>query len=65
MEWKTVILLDQYERNILINALNEFRNNLLDQQRSTDAVDELMIKIHEARQKRLRVAEAKAIERYR
>lgn len=65
MEWKTVILLDQYERNILINALNEFRNNLLNQQRSTDAVDELMIKIHEARQKRLRVAEAKAIERYR
>lgn len=65
MEWKTVILLDQYERNILINALNEFRNNLLDQQRSTDAVDELMIKIHEARQKKLRVAEAKAIERYR
>ena len=65
MEWKTVVLLDQYERNILINALNEFRNDLLDQQRSTDAVDELMIKIHEARQKRLRVAEAKAIERYR
>lgn len=65
MEWKTVILLDQYERNILINALNEFRNNLLNQQRSTDAVDELMIKIHEARQKKLRVAEAKAIERYR
>lgn len=65
MEWKTVVLLDQYERNILINALNEFRNNLLQQQRSTDAVDELMIKIHEARQKRLRVAEAKAIERYR
>ena len=65
MEWKTVVLLDQYERNILINALNEFRNNLLQQQRSTDAVDELMIKIHEARQKKLRVAEAKAIERYR
>ena len=65
MEWKTVVLLDQYERNILINALNGFRNNLLQQQRSTDAVDELMIKIHEARQKKLRVAEAKAIERYR
>lgn len=65
MEWKTVVLLDQYERNILINALNEFRNNLLQEQRSTDAVDELMIKIHEARQKKLRVAEAKAIERYR
>ena len=65
MEWKTVVLLDQYERNILITALNEFRNNLLQEQRSNDAVDELMIKIHEARQKRLRVAEAKAIERYR
>ena len=65
MEWKTVVLLDQYERNILINALNEFRNDMLQQQRSTDAVDELMIKIHEARQKKLCVAEAKAIERYR
>lgn len=37
--------IDRYERGIIINALNQFRNNLLDEGLSTDAVNELLLKI--------------------
>lgn len=40
--------IDKYERGIIINALNQFRNNLLDEGLSTDAVDELLLKIIES-----------------
>lgn len=40
--------IDRYERGIIINALNQFRNNLLDEGLSTDAVDELLLKIIES-----------------
>ena len=39
MGWKTAITLDEYERNILIRALNDLRTSLLKEKRSTDAVD--------------------------
>lgn len=66
MGWKTAITLDEYERNILIRALNDLRTSLLKEQRSTDAVDELMVKIYDARLKNIRVAEESSrIEHYR
>ena len=37
-----VLELDKYEIGILINALNEFRNQLLKQQRETAPVDEVL-----------------------
>ena len=36
---------DDYEIRILILALNELRNQLIREDRYTDAVDELMIKL--------------------
>ena len=36
---------DEYEIQILIYALNELRNQLIQEGRYTDALDELMIKI--------------------
>ena len=36
---------DDYEIRILILALNELRNQLIREERYTDAVDELMIKL--------------------
>ena len=36
---------DDYEIIILILALNELRNQLIREERYTDAVDELMIKL--------------------
>ncbi len=38
---------DDYEIRILILALNELRNQLIREERYTDAVDELMIKLIE------------------
>ena len=37
--------LDDYEIRILILALNELRNQLIQEGRYTDAVDELLIKL--------------------
>ena len=45
MEKKYRIVLDDSERKIIINALNDFRNSLIQQGRYTDAVDEIMIKV--------------------
>ena len=42
---KTKIILDNYELKILIYALNDFRNKLIDEGKHTDAVDDLLIKI--------------------
>ena len=65
MGWKTANTLDEYERNILIRALNDLRTSLLKEKRSTDAVDELMVKIYDARLKNVRVAEDNRVEHYR
>jgi len=51
MEKKYVIALDDYERRIVVNALNDLRNSLIQQGRYTDAVDDLMIKIIDTKPK--------------
>ena len=62
---KARVDLDEYERNIIIRALNETRNDLMKEERATDAVDELMIKIHRAPERHLRICEERADEQYR
>ena len=57
MEQRKVLVIDDYEQGILINALNEMRNDLKAEDKSTDAVDDLIIKTAEAKNKRFRVAE--------
>ena len=57
MEQKKVLVIDEYEQGILINALNDMRNELKAEDKSTDAVDDLIIKTAEAKNKRFRVAE--------
>ena len=44
--------LDKYEIGILINALNEFRNMIIEQQRETAPVDELLLKAIDAPEKK-------------
>lgn len=44
--------LDKYEIGILINALNEFRNKLIQEQRETAPVDELLLKAIDAPEKK-------------
>ena len=47
-----VLELDKYEIGILINALNEFRNQLLKQNRTTEPVDEILLKAIDAPEKK-------------
>ena len=57
MEQRKVLVIDDYEQGILINALNDMRNELKAEDKSTDAVEDLIIKTAEAKNKRFRVAE--------
>lgn len=44
--------LNRYEINIIINALNEFRNNLLEKEIDTDAINEILLKVIDASEKK-------------
>lgn len=57
-----VLTLDGYEYGVVVNALNELRNDLIEEQRPTDAVDELLLKTIDAptkKQKRRKLDEAR------
>lgn len=45
---KRVLELDRYEHGVVINALNEMRNDLIGESRPTDIVDELLLKTIDA-----------------
>lgn len=47
-EEKLVLELDRYEHGVVINALNEMRNDLIGESRPTDIVDELLLKTIDA-----------------
>lgn len=49
---KRVLTVDKYERGILIHALNDMRTELIEEERPTDVVDELIIKTIDAPKKK-------------
>ena len=51
MEKKRYITLDDSEWKIVINALNDLKSSLIRQGRYTDAVDDIMIKVINAKPK--------------
>ena len=53
-EEKRVLTLDKYEQSVVVNALNEMRNDLLEEQRSTDIVDEVLLKAIDAPTKKVK-----------
>ena len=53
-EEKRVLTLDKYEHGVVVNALNEMRNDLLEEQRSTDIVDEVLLKAIDAPTKKIK-----------
>ena len=55
MKEKYYIVLEEYERRMIINSLNELRNRLIADGRYTDAVDELLLKIINAKEKKFKV----------
>ena len=44
-ERRHFVALDEYEHGIVIDSLNEKRNDLRSEGKSTDAVDELIVKV--------------------
>ena len=53
-EEKRVLELDRYEHGVVINALNEMRNDLIGEERPTDIVDEVLLKAIDAPTKKVR-----------
>lgn len=43
-----MLTLDHYEHGVVINALNEMRNDLLEEERPTDILDEVLLKVIDA-----------------
>ena len=55
MSKKYYVALDDYERGTIINCLNEKRNKLITDGKYTDAVDVVLLKILNAKQKKFKV----------
>lgn len=51
---KRVLELDRYEHGVVINALNDMRNDLIGEDRPTDIVDELLLKTIDAPTKKVK-----------
>ena len=49
-----ILALDRYERGVVISALNELRNDMLEEKRPTDMVDEVLLKAIDAPVKRVK-----------
>ena len=45
---KRVITVDSFEHDLLINGFNEFRNQLLEEEKPTEDIDILLLKIIDA-----------------
>ena len=52
---KYYIVLDDFERRVIVNCLNEMRNKIIADGKYTDAVDEVILKIIGAKQKKFKV----------
>ena len=53
-EEKHVLELDRYERGVVINALNDMRNDMIGEDRPTDIIDEVLLKALDAPVKKAR-----------
>ena len=47
-----ILELDKYEIGIIINALNDLRNRLINEKEETDAVDEVLLKVLDVPEKK-------------
>ena len=53
-EDRRVLSLDQYQHGVIVNALNDKRNDLIKEKRPTDIVDEVLLKALDAPRKKVR-----------
>ena len=54
-EKKYYIVLDDFERRVVVNCLNEMRSKLIADSKPVDDINEIMLKIIDAKQKRIKV----------
>ena len=52
---KYYIVLDDFERRVIVNCLNEMRNKIIADGKYTDAVDDVLLKIIGAKQNKFKV----------
>ena len=52
---KYYIVLDDFERRVIVNCLNEMRNKIIADGKYTYAVDEVLLKIIGAKQKKFKI----------
>lgn len=55
MKQKYYLVLNDQEHRLIIESLNQLRNSLIANGRYTDAVDEILLKIIGAKQKKFKV----------
>lgn len=48
MEEKRVFVMNKYEYNLLLNVLNEYRNQLIKEEKSTDLVNGVLLRMIDA-----------------
>ena len=54
-EKKYYIALDDFERRLVVNCMNEMRNSFIEDGKCTDVLDEVLLKIIRSKQKKLKV----------
>ena len=54
-EKKYYITLDDFERRVVVNCMNEMRNSLIEAGKCTDTLDDVMLKVIRSKQKKLKV----------
>ena len=52
---KYYIALDDFERRVVVNCMNEMRNKLIADGKYTDALDEVLLKVIQSKQKKFKV----------
>lgn len=55
MKQKYYLVLNDQEHRLMIESLNQLRNKLITDGKYTDAVDEVLLKIIDAKQKKFKV----------
>ena len=53
-EERRVLSLDQYQHGVIVNALNDKRNDLIKEKRPNNIVDDVMLKALDAPRKKVR-----------
>ncbi len=54
-EERRVLIMDEYDQNIIIRALNDLRNEQIRNNKSTDALDELILRAAYAQKKKMKI----------